>query len=356
MSSYSRSQLSDEALQRQLIASFARDRTGMAELLADIAEFDHRQLFRAAGYSSMFVYCVEKFGLSEDSAYKRIRAARTAFRFPALFSAVAEGRLNLNAIVLLAPHLSDENVEELMSAACGKTRFQIEQLLTERFPKPDVAQVLRAVRTREPAPISVEELWAAPQDSEQPPIEPKAPEQAARNLPAARPVGPSEPSRVTPLSPQRFKLQLTIGETALKDLQRAQALLSHRIPDGDLERILERALRALVERLERLKYAETSRPRPPRASHDERTIPAHVRRAVRLRDGDQCTFVGAEGHRCQERRFLEFDHVREIARGGESTVEGLRLRCRAHNQYTAELAFGPEFMRKRRAGSAGTSP
>jgi len=45
---------------------------------------------------------------------------------------------------------------------------------------------------------------------------------------------------------------------------------------------------------------------------------------------------------------LEFDHVDPVARGGEATVEGIRLRCRAHNQYEAERMFGAGFMASKR--------
>ena len=54
------------------------------------------------------------------------------------------------------------------------------------------------------------------------------------------------------------------------------------------------------------------------------------------------------GQRCSARKFLEYDHVDEVARGGRSTVENLRLRCRAHNQHAAGRTFGAEFMRRRR--------
>ena len=47
-------------------------------------------------------------------------------------------------------------------------------------------------------------------------------------------------------------------------------------------------------------------------------------------------------------KLLEFDHVEEVARGGRASVTGIRLRCRAHNQYGAECAFGAGFMRERR--------
>jgi len=73
-----------------------------------------------------------------------------------------------------------------------------------------------------------------------------------------------------------------------------------------------------------------------------------VRRAVRERDGRRCTFVGTSGRRCGATRRLEFDHVLEISRGGESTVANLRLRCRAHNQYMAAQALGAELMSARR--------
>jgi hypothetical protein len=62
-------------------------------------------------------------------------------------------------------------------------------------------------------------------------------------------------------------------------------------------------------------------------------------------------FVSETGHRCPARTRLEFDHVEEVARGGEATVARIRLRCRAHNQYAAERTFGIEFMRHKRTAA-----
>jgi hypothetical protein len=58
--------------------------------------------------------------------------------------------------------------------------------------------------------------------------------------------------------------------------------------------------------------------------------------------------VSAGGHRCEARTRLEYDHVEPVAQGGRATVPGLRLRCRAHNQYEAEQRFGRGFMDARR--------
>jgi len=45
---------------------------------------------------------------------------------------------------------------------------------------------------------------------------------------------------------------------------------------------------------------------------------------------------------------MQFDHIDPVARGGEATVENIRLRCRAHNQYEAERVFGAGFMASKR--------
>src|SRR5262249_9615343 len=97
------------------------------------------------------------------------------------------------------------------------------------------------------------------------------------------------------------------------------------------------------------KFAATERPRPARRGASRtRHVPAEVKRAVWARDGGRCTFESVSGCRCEAKSDLEYDHIREHARGGVSTGENLRLRCRGHNQHTAERTFGAEFMRQKR--------
>ncbi|HEU0108488.1 MAG TPA: HNH endonuclease, partial [Vicinamibacteria bacterium] len=72
-----------------------------------------------------------------------------------------------------------------------------------------------------------------------------------------------------------------------------------------------------------------------------RHTPSHIKRSAWRSDGGQCAFVSKDGRRCTERAFLEFHHVRPYALGGPTTTENISLRCRRHNQYEAELVFGP---------------
>jgi 5-methylcytosine-specific restriction endonuclease McrA len=159
---------------------------------------------------------------------------------------------------------------------------------------------------------------------------------------------------VTPLAPERYALQFTIGQNVHDKLRYAQELMSHQLPSGEIAEIFERALDALIPQLEKRKFAATDRPRKSATCSraGSRHIPAQVRRAVWQRDGGQCTFVSATGQRCPARRFLEFDHMDEVARDGVATVSRVRLRCRAHNQYEAERTFGAEFMANKRRAAA----
>src|SRR5262245_14480987 len=277
----------------------------------------------------MHAYCVGELRLCEQAAFKRIHAARAARRFPAIFEALAEGRLHLTAVTLLAPHLTEASAPDLLAAAAHKSRSEIEQLLAERFPRTESLPMVETLP-----------------DSSGPTRAQLSPGKA-EPVAQARAEAPPPPATTMPTSRTRFTLQLTRSQDTHDKLRYAQELLGHQIPNGDLAQVLERVLELAIAQIEKRKFAATDRPRLAQCSTNSRHIPAHVRRAVWKRDGGQCTFVGESGHRCESRTRLEFDHIEPVARGGQPTVDGIRLRCRAHNQYTAECEFGHEFMRRK---------
>jgi 5-methylcytosine-specific restriction endonuclease McrA len=172
-----------------------------------------------------------------------------------------------------------------------------------------------------------------------------------------------EPGRLIPIAAGRYELRATIDQATHDKLRKLQALLSHAVPSGDLAEVLGRAFDAAIQAFEKRRYAKRAaraddtdvRPARKRPSKSARHIPADVRRAVHERDGARCSFVSATGRRCEETRFLQFDHILPLARGGTSTVENLRLRCRAHNQYEAERMFGAGFMAEKRASARGAA-
>ena len=60
-----------------------------------------------------------------------------------LLTMLEDGRLHLSGIVELAPHLTDENCDELLARATHKTKREILELVAEIAPKPDVPPVAR---------------------------------------------------------------------------------------------------------------------------------------------------------------------------------------------------------------------
>lgn len=144
--SHSLSHVSDADLLRDLVTLVGIDRKATATLLAHLAEVDARTLYRPAGYPSMFLYCVHELRLSRDVAYRRIHAARTARRYPEIFEAIADGRLHVSAVILLGPYLGAGGGPDLLIAAEGKTEFEIEQMLAERFPRTDVLALIEEVQ------------------------------------------------------------------------------------------------------------------------------------------------------------------------------------------------------------------
>jgi len=358
MDPFAVSHFSNDALLHNLKMLVAHDCRTTAVLLTRIAEVEERKLFLPAGYASMHDYCIHELNFSGDVAYKRVHAARVARKHAAVLVAVADGRLHLRAVLMLERHLTTGNAAELVAAAAHKTRFELRLVLAERFPQPDVPESLQPLELPPWLPPSV-----APPAAETPnvldpdPIMFILPKHAAVSpppsveLPAPAPVAaPAPRARMTPLSPGRFELRLTIDDETQDLLQRARAFMNNPAPVGEIAPVLKSALRLFVAHHERRKYAATSRPRPQAqgTASNPRHIPASVKRAVRERDGDRCAFVSDGGQRCSERARLQFDHIEPVARGGASTVENLRLVCRAHNQYAAEREFGAEFMEQKR--------
>ena len=351
---FSLSHVADQVLIQHLSDLVARDRVTTSELLAHLAEVEARKLYLPAGYPSMFEYCVRELRLSEAAAFKRLRAARRARRFPAIFDAVAEGRLHLSAVVMLAPHLTRANARELLTSAEHKTRAELERLLAEKFPRPDLPTLVKSVAPETTCPevtpgpvVGVAGLLTPCEQGE------CVTQPSATPLPEVAP-GPPLPAaprtKVAPLAPERFALQVTIDQEAHYLLRQAQALLGHTLPSGDVAEVLKRALHSLVSELEKQKFVRTEHPRArtcldaPRGRH----IPASVRRAVAERDGARCTFVSESGKRCESNTRLEFDHVTPVALVGSATLENLRLLCRDHNQHVADCALGKRFMDERR--------
>lgn len=298
--------LSDrELLQRARTLAKAYRRIA-SDLVAVLAEIDRRSLFVSAGCGSLFEYCLRDLQLSEDDAFKLIRAARASRARPEVLSYIAEGSLTVRAVALLAPEKTKPDFVELLDRAKGKTIREVERMVAERRPEEPPKESVRLLASAPPAAGDDPDLFSV----QAPPPAPK---------------------------PPRYQVEFSIDEPLMKDVETARSLLSHVVPDGKWESLL----RVLVEDyLTRHDPARRAIKRRATRNPKARRVPPSVRDAVWKRDGGRCAFVH-EGRRCGATRFLELDHVVPWWRGGRGDdPNNVRLLCRAHNQHEARRVLG----------------
>jgi hypothetical protein len=377
--------LSDTQLRSDLAELLVAGCRTEARIIAHLAELEQRKLHLRDGSESLYHYCTVVLRLSNSESFHRITAARVARRFPLVFSLVERRQLHLTAVCLLRDYLTAENHRDLLAEASHKTKWQIEELLARRFPRPDVESRIRKL----PAPRTAAEPFVAvpPLALTSPKLEltPKAEEPPSSRTAPAEQAFPrqhaSSPHRTTPtsfavepLSEARYRIQLN-ASAALKDkLDRLRALTSHSNPSGDISVVIERALDVALEKVERERFAKTGRPRARhsqfvqaksdgrRAEHQacaevtnalkgqREHIPNAVLREIAERDQLRCSYRGPNGCRCTARAFLQVHHERPWARGGAETTQNLRLLCAAHNQFLAERDFGEDHVARKRGG------
>jgi hypothetical protein len=396
--------LENDELLAALSALMLRERELLSDFLAHLAELDERRLFLDLGYPSLFAYCTEKLGLSRSSAGRRIAAARVCRKFPEVFARVARGELQLSVLCELGKYLNSQNATELFEACRGKSYELALEILAARFPKPDVRDSIRRmpVRSADFTPDIGSEAGTAggatsaaggatsaagaatsaagaatsaatavdsgqAQDLSIAAARMNAPDSLVISEAFAPAVAPAAPVRrvLAPLSADRFAVRFTVDTEFRELLAEVRALASHREAapergDGGLSSLVKRALQAYRRELQKQRFAVGRKPRLVRSQHEHgesgepvgrgepasrsRRVSAAVAREIYLRDGGCCTFCSEDGRRCGERRFLQLDHVLPWAAGGESTVENLRLRCRAHNQHSARHYFGASYV------------
>jgi hypothetical protein len=376
--------LSDDELLRRLSALVSQSHRVEADLVAHIGEVDERRLYAGQACPSMFAYCLERLHLSEAEAYRRITIARAARRHPALLAMLRDGRLHLCGLARLVPHLTAENCEALLERATHLSTRQIEQLVAELSPRPDVPAVIRKlpvgrgeteppVRRGEPrrgdtgdgprAGALADELVARRVEAPAPSRLPVASilEPPPASTPPVAPA-PARASVIEPLSAARYKVQFTASAALRDKIERLQALLRSEVPDGDLAAVIERAVTEKLERLEARRFGKTAAPRKRLSDTDGsavgRAVPAAVRRAVHARDRSQCRFVDAEGRRCAERQRLEFHHRHPFAMGGDYSLANIGLLCATHNRMLAEHDYGRAAILRHveERGSAASKP
>ncbi len=351
-------------------------RRATANLVACLVEVARRDLHLTDGASTLADWCMARWGLSEDQAWTYTKVVEVVRKHPIGLEMLADGRLSLSGLRALRQHLAEDNAEERLTEAAGKTRQELQLLVAKWSPRPDVPARVAKV------PVRRVGRTIAPKESE--------------SVASSRDDGvelraPRPRHTVEPLSETRFKVQITVDARVAGKLEEAMALAGHQVAAGDYERLFEMALDAFLFAKKKQRFGVGRKPKARKAAavpkaegpakaavevseqerQDEqgdavaegpleptdrsRAIPAEVKRAMVERDGLRCSYQGPAG-RCRERRRLEFHHHEPFAVGGAHSADNLSLVCQAHNQLIARQELGAAFIdRTRRAGNTSTN-
>lgn len=365
------SDVSDTRLRSDLAELLTAGYRTEARIIAHLAEVEQRKIHLKDGSESLYDYCTRVLRLSNSEAFHRITAARIARQFPLVFSLIDQRQLHLTAVCLLRDYLTPENHRELLHEAAHKTKWQVQELLARRFPRPDVESRVRKLPAARPAATPSIDPQCAPSLPAPLPSNLVVQLPEIRTFPApgtSTPLSRSTPvqtrtpvpTRIEPLSEARYRIQLNASASLKEKLDRLRALTSHSNPSGDIAVLIERALDLALEKVEKQRFAATDRPRAtPRVfsqtklsgQKSERRrahVPNAVVREIAERDEFRCTYRGTNGRRCTARAFLQVHHELPWAHHGDETVDNLRLLCAAHNQLLAERDFGAKHVEVRR--------
>ena len=308
--------LNDESLVSRLSSIAAQERENLADLVEHLMELDRRSIHIDRGFPSLFAYCMKELGYSEQAAYLRIRVARAALDLPEILGHLREGRLHLETIARLSPHLRKENVESLLPRALGATKREVLAMVAELEPAPVERDIVIPV-----ARVSSSATTGMPAQ----------PTSAAAER---------EPPQLEILSVLRHRIHFTADDEFVRLLDRLRALLRHKHPSGRLESILKEAAESLLDRIDPDRKPPCRPPKPERKR--SRIVPRAVKQEVWRRDQGRCAYIYDGSRRCESREALEYDHILPWALGGASDdAANVRLLCRPHNQRLARKRFGP---------------
>ena len=82
---------------------------------------------------------------AEDAACNRIAVAAACRRFPVILGLLASGSMTLTSVRRLGSHLTPENCEAVLARALNRSRPEIDALVAEVDPQPDVISTVRKV-------------------------------------------------------------------------------------------------------------------------------------------------------------------------------------------------------------------
>lgn len=286
-----------DQLHQRAIECVKNFKAAESELISILQRIDEKKGFRLLGYTSLFAYATKALQLSESHAYTLITVSRKASEIPELKKAISEGLITTNGARRIASVITQDSKDRWIEKAAVLTQRELEREIVRVAPEQAVKETMRFV------------------------------------------------------DPVRVKLVCGISEELMKGIQQVQNLVSQqRRKPVTLEETLEEMTGFYLKRKDPVKRAERVLSKPVQHSARYETgivqsaprkrriaIPTRVKHQVMKREQGQCSFRLPDGTRCDQKRWLDFHHVKSVADGGTHTPANITLRCQSHHSLEHEL-------------------
>jgi 5-methylcytosine-specific restriction endonuclease McrA len=306
------------------------------KMLHFINDLERRKAFLELGYSSVFDFCVRKIKYSSSQAGRRIQAARCCRRYPEFFGYLRNREVCIMTLAMIEGIITDDNHDEIVKRVRGASRRDVERLISEYRPAAALRDRVRYVHVPLPQP---RDLNCALLDRQS---QRAVPEQYRDRIPTE----------------EKVFVQFLADEEFLRLFEEVRGLMGGDTVDASFADVMKLVLKEYRDRhspaARKQRRDERKRATGPdshrwewKNAQDEstRNVPDEFRDEVFVRDEGQCTFVGADGTRCQCKKGLQVDHIKPFAAGGTHHLSNLRLLCGAHNRLAAEQTLGKHVMR-----------
>lgn len=236
-------------------------RSVTTKILHHLKEIERRRLYSELGYSSLFDYTVKELGFSEPSAGRRINAARLLADIPEIEQKIESGELNLTNISSAAQTFKNEDIKD------KERKIEILSQI-ENSSKKECEKTLREYSTSNKTNLNL--------------------------------------------------LKFHINDKDFQLFQEIKGLLGHVPKDNFWKVIFEAAIKRITA--DKFKTESTQ----VNDSKNPRYLPAHIKKAVYLRD-KVCK-------KCGGKWALEYDHILPYSMSGKTEIENIRLLCKSCNQ------------------------
>jgi hypothetical protein len=254
--------LSDQALHSSLIKTVSGERDETARVVAHLAEVWERKLHLAHMCSSPYTYAMRVLGYSEHESFVRVSAAKLTCEHPDVPDRIARKKLTLCSAAEAW-------------GAFERNRKEIQRQRKESQPL-QKTQASFEEKTRVPKSAPLKPMSKKERNAFLSAIEGKTRQEAKRTLLEVPGNGDDlgnsskKPPRgkLIPRSQGRSELQATLTSETLLKFNRLRDLLSHRIPSGDPNEILDHLFELGLDRHDPLRQEERRKKRE--AKRDEK--------------------------------------------------------------------------------------